>query len=62
MQSPAAEQAWAACPLDGKHQFVLDLFSVAADEITKSGATILDDLQAGRCIEEAPGKYFCPSP
>ena len=34
MQGLTAEQAWAACPLDGKHQFVLDFFSVAAEEIT----------------------------
>ena len=62
MQSPSTDQAWAACSLDGKHQFILDLIGVAADEVTKAGSTILDDVNAGRCIEEAPGKYFCPSP
>ena len=60
LQGPSTEQAWAVCPLDGKHQFILDLMTTAADEITKAGSTILQDVEAGRCIEEAPGKYFCP--
>lgn len=45
---------------NAKHQFILDFLTIAADEITKAGSTILDDFNAGRCIEEAPGKYVCP--
>ena len=59
LRRPSGE-AWGVCPLDGKHQFILDFMTIAADEITKAGNTIMDDLNAGRCVEEAPGKYFCP--
>jgi hypothetical protein len=60
LASPSAEQAWALCPLDGKHQFILDLMSTAADEITKAAPSILQDFNEGRCIEEAPDKFVCP--
>lgn len=59
LRNPSGE-AWAVCPLDGKYQFILDFITTAADEITKAGSTIMDDFNAGRCVEESPGKYFCP--
>lgn len=59
LRHPSAAQ-WAVCPLDGKHQFILDLMTTVADEVTKAGRTIMDDFNAGRCIEEAPDKYVCP--
>jgi hypothetical protein len=59
LRNPSGAQ-WSVCPLDGKHQFILDFMTTAADEITKAGNTMLDDFNAGRCIEEAHGKYVCP--
>ena len=58
LRRPSGE-AWGVCPL-GKHQFILDFMTIPADEITKAGNTIMDGVNAGRCVEEATGKYLCP--
>lgn len=59
LRSPSDAQ-WQVCPLDGKHQFILDFLTTAAGEVTKAGSTILDDFKAGRCRQEGPDKYVCP--
>jgi hypothetical protein len=49
--------AWEQCPLDNRHQFILDLMTTARDVVEESAGTMLENFKAGRCVEVAPDKY-----
>jgi hypothetical protein len=60
LAGPPGSRPWESCPLDASHEFILDLMTIAKDEVEKAAGSILDDFKAGRCVEVAPDKYDCP--
>ncbi len=60
LAGPPGSRPWESCPLDARHEFILDLMTTARDEVEKAAGSILDDFKAGRCIEVEPDKFDCP--
>lgn len=58
LRLPARQRSWVDCPLDGRHQLMLDLVSITRDELGRA----IEDYRQGKCRRIAEGKFDCSPP